>query len=38
MRKRREDWLAAAMAEKLTAKEQEKLVAAVGLLDRLAGG
>jgi DNA-binding MarR family transcriptional regulator len=35
-RKRREDWLAFALAEKLTPKERETLLKAVELLDRLA--
>jgi DNA-binding MarR family transcriptional regulator len=37
-RKRREDWLAAAIAEKLTPRERETLVNAIELLDRIAAG
>ena len=37
-RKRREDWLAAALAEKLTPRERDTLVRAIELLDRLADG
>jgi DNA-binding MarR family transcriptional regulator len=36
IRRRREDWLADAIADKLSAREQETLVRAIELLDRLA--
>lgn len=37
-RSRREDWLSGAIEQRLTAKEQETLVRAIELLDRLADG